>query len=1008
MVTLYGLLNVGHRGINAAQAGLNTTGHNISNANTDGYSRQRVDQQSMNPLVLPNGAFGQGVEIVSVERLRDMFLESQIRGVQSNTSYNEELDSIFLRIEAFLSDPLAQVSDTTEQANSGGINNLLSRFFQSMHDLSVTPEAPEIRTTVVESARSLGETFNFVADEMSLLRRDLNDRVELLVNDLNRMTREIASLNQQISVTELGDRVQANDLQDQRDKLLAKMSEIIPVTTHEQSNGTINVTFMGQHIVNGVTQQDLQLETVETENGIELYGIRIDDKGLYVMDDSVRKGKLGAVLNARDRIIPMLKEDVDTLARGIINEVNKIHSGASGTEGNQSISSHFDFPTGVEKPKSTRTLESIFNQPDIRGDLSLGERPFTVQEGEISIRVADENNDTRDVYSVDIQTSDTIYDVVQRIDRSDGIVRSARSALKFDPVFVSRAQAQYGAEEDELNTGLGNLRIAAGWPIAETAGTYSFEIHLRDAAGNAIDSNTATRDVEPFTVEFTESMTLSELRAEIQRVGNGKIKANLVPSEQDSTVKVLQIESLIRGATVSIQNDNSGLFRAFDFPMTDPNVPLIGGTATQATAEFTGDPTDSFLGSGNPAFSPAFPGPPPSVIQEGTLELVVVGNNDVPTVTTLTVDDDGEIQSMEDLAAAIEAADSNLNVEITDDNQLIINAANHRSFFFQNDQTGLVEALGFEEINGYGKIGDQPFVDGSFEIVVANDAGTVTNIFEVPVSADPSMIGGTLSLQDIIDTINAEAGEVGAPIIASIVEDEKNSNSNQIQVEAVEGYEFTFRSDDSLLLSALGFIDGPVLEGSGDNPILGAEFPVGIGDNIGGLVRSEWIPDKGIEISTGGNDQLTFVGDTSHFLAATGINGLFMGTDAQTMSVSQDVLDNVNLLAASDDGSVGGNQAALQMASLENNSVIEGKTLSEYYQSTVASLGIESSRAKQFFDSNSKILQELKTIQEQNSGVSIDEESINLIRFQRAYQASARVISAIDQLLDIVINQIGA
>jgi flagellar hook-associated protein 1 FlgK len=1008
MVTLFGLLNVGYRGINAAQAGLNTTGHNLANVNTEGYTRQRVDQQSTNPLVTTNGAFGQGVEIVSVERLRDMFLEAQIRDVQSNTSFNEELDNIFLRIEAFLSDPLTSVSDSVEQSTAGGINNLLSRFFRAMHDLSLTPEAPEVRTTVVESAESLSQNFNFIAEEMSLLRSDLNDRVALYVQDINRITTELASLNQRISVTELGDRVQANDLKDKRDKLLADLSKIIPISTNEDRDSMINVTFMGQHIVNGVIQQNLLLETSQTEDGITLYSFRINQQGLDVLDDSVRKGKLGAILDARDRIIPFLQNDVDTLARGIINEVNKIHSGASGIEGYSSLRSHFDFPVGVANPDSRRTLDSIFNNPDIRGDTSLGAQPFPVTNGEFSIRVADSDNSTRDVYTVNVDTDDSIYDIIQRIDRSDGIVNTARSALRFDPVFVERAQGTQGVGRDELNASLSQLRIAQGMPIAETPGTYSFEIHLQDAAGNGIDSDPTTREIEPFTVQFTDDMTLSELRTAIQTAGNGKIKANLVPSALDSTITVLQIEPLVQNASLSIQNDNSGLIRAFEFPLTDPNTPLIGGTAVQAMAEFSGSSAASFLGTDNPAFSPAFPGPPPSVVSEGTLELVIVDNNNVPTVTTLTINATNGIQSIDDLAAAIEAADANLDVEITNDNQLIINASNYRSFFFQNDKTGLVDALGFNEINGYGQIASQPFVDGSFEIVVVNDTGTVMNIFEVPVNADPSFNGGVMSLREIVDSINHAAGEVGAPIVASIVKDLQNPNLNQLQIEAVKGYEFTFRSDDSLLLSALGFVNGPVLDESGDNPILGAAFPIGIGDNIGGMVRAEWIPEVGIEISTAGEDKITLVGDSSNFLSSVGINTLFFGTDAQSMSVSRAILDNVNLLATSGDGMVGNNEAVLRMAELETKAVIRGKTLSEQYQSTIASLGIESSRANQFYETNNAILQELKSIQEQNSGVSIDEESINLIRYQQAYQASARVISIIDQLLDIVINRLGS
>ncbi|MBI1387288.1 MAG: flagellar hook-associated protein FlgK [bacterium] len=1006
MVSLYGILNLGARGVSAAQSGINTTGQNIANANTEGYSRQRVDQQAVSPLVLPNGAFGQGVDVISVERIRDSFLEGQIRGAASDSSYNEELNNIFVQLDQILNDPLQSISDSLDGASTGGLNNLLSRFFQSMHDLSLSPEAPELRSAAIESAVSLSETFNLVGDQLRGMKSDLNERASTMVDEVNRMTSEIASLNRRIAVSEVGAAVNANDLRDQRDRLLSQLSELIPITTVEQSNGAIDVNLAGERIVDGVNNTQLVKITTDTPDQLPIMQIRIGKDGLDVKDEMIRKGELGAVLDARDRIVPSLRTQVDTLARGVIYEVNKIHSEASGLTGQTSLESHFAIPAGSTAANSTQTLDQVFNNPRLKSTDPLSSYPYPVQDGAFTIRVTDEDNQTRDLYDVNVKTTDTLYDIVERINRTDGIVQTARSAYTFDPVYVRRATATVGISSAETNTGLGALNAAAGTPISETPGAYSMEIHIHNAAGAEVDSNSATPDVEPFTINFDDTMTLNQLANQIQNNSGGLIRALVVPSAADPAISVLQIETIDKNASFSIQNDTSGLMQAFDFPTTDPSIPLIGGNATEASGKFFGRSDQSFLGNGIPAFSPAFPGPPPSVISEGSFDLVVLDNNNVPTITTITVQA-GALETMDDVAAAIQAADPNLNVQISANNELQITSSNNRSFFFQNDRTGLVKALGLKDLNGFGDIGGQPFSDGSFEIVVGDANGKVTHIVEVPVKADPSTVGGVLTLQGVVDAINAATGAANVPITASIEADPKNKNRSQLVVSASNGFEFTFRSDDSSILSALGFTDGPLLDATGDNPIQGAEFPVTLGDDIGALVRAHVENNSQIVIETSNKERITFTGDTSNFLAAAGINSLFHGTDSRSMRVNQDIIDNNDLLAASGDGTPGNNEAAYKLANLESESVLDGNTLGEYYRSTISKMGIESSRAKQFYETHSSVLRELKNFQEQNSGVSLDEESINIIRFQQAFQASARVISTVDDLLNTIINQIG-
>ncbi|NPU97557.1 MAG: flagellar hook-associated protein FlgK [Candidatus Omnitrophica bacterium] len=1006
MVSLFGILNIGSQGISASQASLDTTANNIANANTEGYSRQRTVQQTLDTLVTANGVFGQGVNVVTVERIRNRLLEAQVREALGDTNFNQQMGTVLAQLESIFSDPLHSVSSTTETLYAGGLNDLISSFFRAFQDLSTTPDSPELRIAAIESAQALAESIVSKSQQLITLRMDLNQQIGTQVQTINQALQEIAGLNGAIRSVEAGGNRNANELRDRRDLLLRQISELVPVQVVEGAEGMVRVSIAGQWIVDHTSANPLVVETSRNEDGIDLVGIRIGGQGLHLIDNEVRKGKLGAILEARDRLLPALSEELDVLARGVIFEVNRLHSASSGLVGYSAIRSSLDVPSRALDSNSTMTLNRVFNEPAPGSRSASGSRPYPIQDGEFTIRVTDSVDQKQDTYAVVVNTDDTLAALVSRIDRADGIVSKAQSAFAFDPVFAQSVQSRMGVKNTERSDTLASLSLAAGTALAVMPGDYSFEIHIRDAAGSRVDADPASPENDPFVVQINSGMTLDELANQIQAGSGGRLRADWVSSSSDPSTTWLKIQTVNKNETFSIQNDNSGLIAALAFPLTDPTVPLVGGTATSAQFTFSGAPGDSFLGSGHPAFSPAFPGPPPCVIQTGSFELVVLDENLVPTSATITIST-SEIDSLTELRDAIQAADPHLSVTITEDRQFQITAADGRSFFFQNDTTGLIQAMGFSDIQGYGRLGDQVFQDGSFEIVVANAAGLVTHILEVPVSADPSHAESMLTLNRLVEQINRSAENAGAPVRASLAADPQDPNRWRLQVEALGGSEFTFRSDDSLILSALGFAPGPVLNGTGDNPILGAETVTKTGDTLGGLVRAR-IQDGQIEIATAGRYQIMFTGDTSHFLAAAGINTLFTGTSAKTMAVNNHLLENYNLLAVSSDGSRGNNDTALAIADLENRHVLNGKTIGEHYRGLVTALGGEGNQVSQRMKSSGEMLRQLEALQEQESGVSLDEESIDIIRFQQAFQASAKIIATVDELMNVIINRLGS
>jgi len=215
----------------AQQGGLHTTGHNIANANTRGYTRQRVDFNATTPFpvpsrVMPNlpGQLGTGVEIGTVQRIRDMFLDSQYRSENSRLGYWGERSEAISRIENLLNEP----SDT-------GISKAMDSFWESLQELSANPDNSGAREVVAERGLALTETFNYISKNMQTIQGDLKSQIDASVDDINSIVRRINGINEQIQKIEPHGLL-ANDLYDDRDLLLDELSQLVNIKVHYRSS----------------------------------------------------------------------------------------------------------------------------------------------------------------------------------------------------------------------------------------------------------------------------------------------------------------------------------------------------------------------------------------------------------------------------------------------------------------------------------------------------------------------------------------------------------------------------------------------------------------------------------------------------------------------------------------------------------------------------------------------------------------------------------------------------
>ena len=238
-------LETAKRSLFTQTAALGTTGHNIANVNTPGYSRQVVKMQASLPMEAYGinrstaaGQLGTGVEFSSIERIREKFLDDQFRGESGSFgSWNIRADTLD-KLEAIFTEP----SDT-------GLRTVMDKFFSSWSDLSKNPEDPTARKIVVQTAQSFTDALNYMSRQLDNLETDLGKNITIKGNEVQNYLTSIASLNSSITrVESLGDN--ANDLRDQRDLLTDQLSKIVNVTVTEGETG-YNISLGGQALVEG-------------------------------------------------------------------------------------------------------------------------------------------------------------------------------------------------------------------------------------------------------------------------------------------------------------------------------------------------------------------------------------------------------------------------------------------------------------------------------------------------------------------------------------------------------------------------------------------------------------------------------------------------------------------------------------------------------------------------------------------------------------------------------------
>ncbi|MDC3412225.1 flagellar hook-associated protein FlgK [Aquibacillus sp. 3ASR75-11] len=351
-------LEVAKRALNTQQSALYTTGQNIANANTDGYTRQRVnfEQTAPYPPASRNrpeiaGQVGSGVQAGSIERVRDQFLDLQFRGENSKLGYYESKADALNQMEEIMNEPSEQ-----------GLSKTMDRFWQALQDLSVNPEDSGTRSVVRQRGLAVAETFEYLSSSLESIRGNLQNETNVTVKEMNSLLTQINNVNKQIGKIEPNGYL-PNDLYDERDRLVDQLSGIVNIKvsysqTSEQSNAA--ATAKGQATIEMVNGEGKSYNPpVKLVDGVvgeaRFVEVRYDDTlGRNVISelsiggttftgaDFSSKGKLQGLVESYGYVdnseiagkYPDMLGDLDKMAFEFANTFNQAHKAGYDLEGN--------------------------------------------------------------------------------------------------------------------------------------------------------------------------------------------------------------------------------------------------------------------------------------------------------------------------------------------------------------------------------------------------------------------------------------------------------------------------------------------------------------------------------------------------------------------------------------------------------------------------------------------------------------------------------------------------
>ena len=309
---------IGISGLHAAQKALDIIGNNIANSATEGYHRQEIDLRPADEVYTNGQMVGQGVEYAGVRRMVNEIIESELLRQSSSLADVEKRLSTLRTIE-----------NAFGELSSDGLSTAIDDFFASFSDLSLRPDDVNLQSSVLSSAETLANHFRNLGTVLSNIEEAVYNEGVSTVERINILAGQIAQMNTEVYTLEVRGN-NANNTVDQRDMLIAELSELIGIRTIVRDTGMVDITASDLSLVVGSTVAELEAGFVLDQQQYQL-GLR--PKGTQTYDTNISGGILGGLFKLRNELVDGIKTQLDSLAQTLISQTNQLHVQGVGTNG---------------------------------------------------------------------------------------------------------------------------------------------------------------------------------------------------------------------------------------------------------------------------------------------------------------------------------------------------------------------------------------------------------------------------------------------------------------------------------------------------------------------------------------------------------------------------------------------------------------------------------------------------------------------------------------------------
>lgn len=1050
------ILGVSISGLRVSQNALRTTGHNIANANTEGYSRQQTEINSLGSTRNGVGYLGSGAYTNNVARVVNEFVTAQTR--QDTTLYSE--------LNAYNTNIL-QLNDVLSNEVTGLTQGLQS-FFSAVQTVSDDPSSIATRQVFISEASNLSDRFNTLSARVDTINDGVNEAIEVAIESINGLVVSIANLNNSIAQFSGASSNQPNDLLDQRDEALKELAKLVSVNVSVQDDNQVNVTVgNGISLVLGSISSSVALGQNEFDPSKP--EIRLSaESGSEIVTSSFSGGEIGGLLDFQKTVIDTTYNDIGRVALSIAENINGLQQ--QGITLNNTFGSQLFTDINTDAAAAGRIFASSHNADNTN---------------RLSVNITDTSSITTSDYMLSVEANAGVYRVTRLSDNTEllsNLVPTVFPAsIEFDGLTLTFDEVNFSGDEQFLiqptrtaaqdlstttleaedlalasplstNTHLGNLGTAV-----ISAGEVT---SLFDASGNALPLFAQEGAMSPpLLVKFTTANTYD-------------ILDNSDPGNPVQLSPPIRNQVYVPG----VQNQL--------FPSDN------GQTTVQSQGAILGLPTGSTQAT-QAAVKPSSTAPAFAAIDFSTsantfsFDVVVSNTLSATHDGTFTVNiDAASISSNTELLAAIndDLASTNITAYITD------TAQGSALAFSSNDHGTADITLQNYNADPDGGTDNAPAgqantllgfdIEGSTFTTVANangisGIGSTGNNYPVEtmtiVSTDP--VTAITTSQNIFTTENASARTTANAL----------SNIDGVSAQAFNYLEFrspALTVSEPLQLSLNGesliAYDGAVVSDSVPSTTLNngedfndyladtintndnlqaqgiyavsaydastSEFYVQLhstlGDDFTVELTAAATGGGSIDVSDGENSAVSLTGSGTHTSSQVTIGGridvslsenLSLSTNPTTSAIFGDssganfsraaylgiqanitgspVAGDVFSLDFNNDPELD-NRNALLMSGLQQLQVIDGDSQSfqEAYNQLVETIGIKASTSQNSTSAAESVLEQTVNLRNSISGVNLDEEAADLIRFEQLYSANAQVITVARDLFDRLLS----